>query len=216
MFQATIHVQQDKYCVLSEFAEAFDVAFDIAIEELHDHHVTFVIELGESVDGVDEFFMASPQVERFEQLSDSNYLVTKDSCGAYSAVDRNHGILRRQNVITATHREYSVLFFRRTDLKAMIEDFRAIGDVTLGKVSEFNESTAKLTDRQFEAIECALSEGYFEWPREVDSEAIAEKLGVSRATFLEHLRKAESKLLTEAIEEDTRAGRAEYADPNSR
>lgn len=130
MFQATIHLQQDKSCVLSEFAESFDVSFDIAIEELHDHHVTFVIELEDSVEGISNFFTSSAQVKHFEQLDESSYLVTKDSCGAFSAVDRNHGILRRRSEITANRREYRVLFFRREDLKAMIDDFNQTGTVT--------------------------------------------------------------------------------------
>lgn len=215
MFQATINLQQEKHCVLSEFAETFDISFDIAIEELHDHYVTFIIELEEGSEEVTEFFTSSSQVKNFERLNEGNYLITKDSCGAYSAVDRNHGILRRRNVITANRREYTILFFRREDLREMIEDFKSIGDVTLGKVKKFNESTAKLTDRQFEVIECALKEGYFEWPRDSGSDEIAEKLGVSRATFLEHLRKAQSKLLTEAIEEGTRSGQAGYVEPQA-
>jgi len=209
MFQATVHLQQEKDCVLSEFAETFDVSFDIAIEELHDHQVTFVIELEHCSAEIADFFTSSPQVKHFEQLDEGNYLVTKDSCGAYSAVDRNHGILRRRNVITANRREYTVLFFRREDLKAIIDDFKQTGEVTLGKVSKFNESSARLTDRQFEVIECALEEGYFEWPRDADSEDIAEKLGVTRATFLEHLRKAQSKLLTEAIKEHDRGNHSQ-------
>lgn len=216
MFQATIHLQQEKDCVLSEFAETFDVSFDIAIEELHDHQVTFVIELGYCSEEISGFFNSSEQVKYFEQLDKGSYLVTKDSCGAYSAVDRNHGILRRRNVITAHRREYTVLFFRREDLKAMIDDFKQTGKVTLGKVSKFNESTAKLTDRQFEVVECALKEGYFEWPRDATSEELAEKLGVSRATFLEHLRKGQSKLLTETIEEENRASKAGYVEPRAR
>ena len=98
----------------------------------------------------------------------------------------------------------------------MIDDFKQIGEVTLGKVTRFNESAAKLTDRQFEVIKCALNEGYFEWPRDANSEEIAEQLDISRATFLEHLRKAQSKLLTDAIEENRRAGRANYVEPKAR
>jgi predicted DNA binding protein len=215
MFQATIHLQQEKDCVLSEFAETFDVSFDIAIEELHDHQVTFVIELQHCSEEITDFFTSSPQVKHFEQLDKGSYLVTKDSCGAYSAVDRNHGILRRRSVITANRRDYTVLFFRREDLKAMIEDFKKTGEVTLGKVTRFNESTAELTDRQFEVVKRALEEGYFEWPRDASSDEIAEELDISRATFLEHLRKAQSKLLTKAIEENNRTSDG-YVEPRAR
>jgi len=65
-------------------------------------------------------------------------------------------------------------------------------------------------------VECALEEGYFGWPRDADSEAVAAELGVSRATFLEYLRKAQSKLLTEAIEGNGQARRPGYVEPRER
>jgi predicted DNA binding protein len=201
VFQAEIHLQQEKYCVLDDFADHFDASFDIAIEELHDHLVTFVIEISYPQQEYFDFFESSSQVKHIEKLNKDNYLVTKTSCGAYSAVDRNHGILRRRNFISRNRRVYTVLFFRREDLKAMIDDFKEIGTVTLGKVKQFNESTARLTDRQHEVVQRALNEGYFEWPREVTSEQLAEQLGISRTTLLEHLRKAQAKLLSDALEE---------------
>jgi predicted DNA binding protein len=216
MFQAEFHLQQDKDCVLDEFADHFDDAFDIAIEELHDQLVTFVIELEEPQDEYRRFFEEAEQVQHIERLDDSNYLVTKESCGAYSAVDRNHGILRRRSYIGTNRRVYTVLFFRREDLRAMIQDFKQIGAVTLGKVKRFNESTARLTDRQYEVVGRALEEGYFEWPREIDSEEMAETMEISRATFLEHLRKAQAKLLSDAIENTDRANRERYVEPRAR
>jgi predicted DNA binding protein len=216
MFQAEFHLQQDKDCVLDEFADHFDDAFDIAIEELHDQLVTFVIELEEPQEEYRRFFEEAEQVQHIERLDDSNYLVTKESCGAYSAVDRNHGILRRRSYIGTNRRVYTVLFFRREDLRAMIQDFKRIGAVTLGKVKRFNESTARLTDRQYEVVGRALEEGYFEWPREIDSEEMAETMEISRATFLEHLRKAQAKLLSDAIENTDRANRERYVEPRAR
>jgi len=201
MFQAEIHLRQDKACVVSALAERFDTTFDIEIEELHDHLVTFVIEADDEGGEFYEFLTASEQVERVECLEEGTYLVTKESCGAYAAIDRNHGILRRRNFISANRRVYTVLFFRREDLRAMIEAFDDIGTVTLGSVSQFNESTSELTDRQYEVVERALERGYFEWPRATGSEELAAELGISRATFLEHLRKAQSKLLSDALDD---------------
>ena len=201
MFQADIHLQQDKACVLDDFADHFDASFEIAIEELHDHLVTFVFELEDASDAHLEFFEAAEQVQHVERLDADNFLVTKTSCGAYSAVDRNHGILRRRNFISRHRRVYTVLFFRREDLRAMIEDFKAIGTVTLDKVKQFDESANRLTDRQEEVIRRALEEGYFEWPRDVTSDELAAEMDISRATLLEHMRKAESKLLASALED---------------
>ncbi len=55
----------------------------------------------------------------------------------------------------------------------------------------------RLTDRQLTAIQRAYLGGYFEWPREVDGDELAETMGVSRSTFHQHLRAAERKLLAE-------------------
>ncbi|RBI63756.1 hypothetical protein DMJ13_04330 [halophilic archaeon] len=55
--------------------------------------------------------------------------------------------------------------------------------------------TDDLSERQREAFELARRRGYYEWPREVTAADLAEELGVSKATLLEHLRKAEAKLL---------------------
>jgi len=214
MYQAELHLQQHKPCVLSHLATQFDTEIDIAIEELHDELVTFVLEIDEDTEAVLDTLTGSVQVKHVEELGGGNYLVTKTSCGAYSAIDRNHCILRRRNTIGPNRRVYTVLFFRRQDLRAMIEDFRNIGTVTLGKLSEFDDSGVRLTDRQYEVIERALESGYFEWPREVTSEELASDMGISRATLLEHLRKAESKLLTDALDTvRTDTGRSESSEP---
>lgn len=52
-----------------------------------------------------------------------------------------------------------------------------------------------LSERQREAFELAHDRGYYEWPRNVSGQELAAEWGVSKATFLEHLRKAEAKLL---------------------
>lgn len=52
-----------------------------------------------------------------------------------------------------------------------------------------------LTPRQRDAIALARRRGYYEWPREVTAGELATETGVAKATFLEHLRKAEAKLL---------------------
>jgi hypothetical protein len=52
-----------------------------------------------------------------------------------------------------------------------------------------------LTGSQREAFKLARENGYYEWPREASTRELAAEMGVSKTTFLEHLRKAESKLL---------------------
>lgn len=54
----------------------------------------------------------------------------------------------------------------------------------------------QLTDRQQEAIAVAHSSGYYEWPRDTTADDLADELGIATATFTEHLRAAEQKLIS--------------------
>ncbi|GGM75272.1 putative DNA binding protein [Halarchaeum rubridurum] len=77
-------------------------------------------------------------------------------------------------------------------------------DITLEQVtpadqdrsqSSFQDRLDELTPRQRQAYKLARQNGYYEWPRETSVQALADDLGVSKTTFLEHLRSAENHLL---------------------
>lgn len=100
------------------------------------------------------------------------------------------------------------------DQSAVIESFlTAYPEATLTTKREresvkplFTESTfqqvvtTRLTDRQQEVLRTAYDAGYYEWPRECTGEELADELGISSATFAEHIAAAERKLLTVTFE----------------
>ena len=63
----------------------------------------------------------------------------------------------------------------------------------------------KLSEKQQEAIELAVKEGYYEYPRKKNLDELSTITGVSKQTYQENLRKAEKKIipfLTENIHKD--------------
>jgi len=54
-----------------------------------------------------------------------------------------------------------------------------------------------LTDRQLEVLEAAIEKGYYKIPRQATNEDIAEDLDCSTSTVGEHLRKIESRIISE-------------------
>lgn len=64
-----------------------------------------------------------------------------------------------------------------------------------------NEVNNNLSPRQRETLFDALDEGYYNWPRETAANDIAESVGVSGPTFLEHIRRGEQKIINSVLKE---------------
>jgi len=58
----------------------------------------------------------------------------------------------------------------------------------------------RLTFNQKRAIELAFKKGYYNFPKKTNMQELAEEAGVSAPTFCEHLKKAEKKLMPNAID----------------
>jgi predicted DNA binding protein len=80
----------------------------------------------------------------------------------------------------------------REEMSADIEIQQLISD---DRASQGLFRTDLLTNRQRELFELARECGYYTWPRETSASELAERVDISKATLIEHLRKAEAKLL---------------------
>ncbi|WP_231186819.1 helix-turn-helix domain-containing protein [Haladaptatus sp. DYF46] len=91
----------------------------------------------------------------------------------------------------------------RSEIHSRLDEVRRQmdADITVEGMKSAHTSTvqatpsAQLSERQREIFEFAQREGYYTWPRETSASALAARIGVSKTTFLEHLRKAEAKIL---------------------
>ncbi|WP_340101213.1 helix-turn-helix domain-containing protein [Salinibaculum salinum] len=95
------------------------------------------------------------------------------------------------------------LFGPTDEMQDAIEAVPPSIDVTIEEVGGLAATRpaveARLSDRQRDAITTALELGYYEIPREVSHEDVAEAIGCAPSTAAEHLRKAESKVLRDVF-----------------
>ncbi|MHA1937770.1 MAG: helix-turn-helix domain-containing protein [Candidatus Thorarchaeota archaeon] len=105
-----------------------------------------------------------------------------------------------------------LIAFRHENVKKLLERLRNDGfDVEIIRKKPFDGYIASsltlttdalfsgLTEKQVHALLTAFAQGYFRFPRGSDLQTIASKEKISRTTFLEHLKKAENKIITALI-----------------
>jgi predicted DNA binding protein len=82
------------------------------------------------------------------------------------------------------------------ELMGIIELIGTVREVHVTPASfHRDDMLANLTERQREIIIEAKRHGYYDYPRRINSAQLAERVGVSKATVVEHLRKAEGRLM---------------------
>lgn len=63
--------------------------------------------------------------------------------------------------------------------------------------SDVGHQQDRLSNRQREVFNLACERNYYAWPRETTTRELADELDITKTTLLEHLRKAEAKLLNQ-------------------
>ena len=107
--------------------------------------------------------------------------------------------------------QYSLLAFNEADIRSLHQDLESDREIDVVSKTGLEETQiphsmltpvdqlfGALTDRQLAALQLALENGYYEQPRNCSVSDLAEQTTVARATFEEHLRKAENKLIKNA------------------
>lgn len=75
------------------------------------------------------------------------------------------------------------------------EDVESINMFKTSGFFDLKSAKELLTEKQLEIFKLACQYGYYEIPKKVTIEQLAERTGISASTLAEHLRKAETKLL---------------------
>ena len=83
----------------------------------------------------------------------------------------------------------------RKELQKAIARLEGHAEIAYIRSSGPDHSSEGLTERQAAALAAAIEMGYFDSPRRASIENVARRMGISASTAVEHLRKAEKKVL---------------------
>jgi len=103
---------------------------------------------------------------------------------------------------TEDRRIYSAMA-DQVNMKKLLSAIQLIGEIerTSFHKASFSEHglLSCLTTRQREILILAKKMGYYEYPRRTNSEDVAQTLGISKAATIEHLRKAENRIVGQIL-----------------
>jgi len=102
--------------------------------------------------------------------------------------------------------EWNVASMERKELEKLIQLTETTYKLKLlefkkKKITNFGFLTMlpEITEKQQKAIEFALKNGYYKYPRESNLDELAKKFGLAFSTFQAHIRKAENKIISFAM-----------------
>lgn len=88
-------------------------------------------------------------------------------------------------------------------LRRTFDSLVEVVDVSLEETGEYHpelgDPVSLLTDRQHQILQLAVDHGYYEVPRQVTHQELAENVGLSQSTVAEHLQKIEALVLPRTL-----------------
>ncbi|SEO61992.1 hypothetical protein SAMN04487948_103525 [Halogranum amylolyticum] len=210
---AEIELPAEEFALYETLSAFPNADFEVVRMVAHQEQLTPYVQVsGDDLGGLDEALEADPSVtdarlvddleqERLYRMEWSDdvevilYMVSEES----AAVVDMHG--------RDTHWQLRVLFPDRTSLSATSE-FCTESDLTftVRNIHELEQSTGRggfgLSEDQYQTLVTAAEAGYFDVPREVTMDELAEHLGISQQAVSERLRRGHRALIDSALRPD--------------
>ena len=199
----------DGSATLSQIADAIGGPIEhLGTTQLDDDGGDFYFETA-TADPDFEAVEALEFVRSIQEVSESEtectFAVTASRSPPLSQVAEHGGVVA-EAIAKSGHTRLTIEVPPERDVRSMLDALRAEYENVMLRSRVERESRDRsltdfasavddrLTERQRSALKTAALNGYFEWPRPVDGDEIAERMGITRQTFHQHLRAAEREL----------------------
>ncbi|MDT7873689.1 MAG: helix-turn-helix domain-containing protein [Sulfolobaceae archaeon] len=84
----------------------------------------------------------------------------------------------------------------RLSVSEIVNEIKNVSKINQIRSEEYKPSTLSLTDMERKVLLLALHSGYLDYPKRAKTKDLASLLGISKVTFLYHLRTAEKKIIS--------------------
>ncbi|HTY90897.1 MAG TPA: helix-turn-helix domain-containing protein [Methanocella sp.] len=148
---------------------------------------------------LEAFLKAAPQIRKYAVLSRSadraDVITWAEQGSIIDNIIRKNCVFIGPTVVKDGVENWHIMAPTREELQDVVAAMEQCADIAYIRNSEGSEPDVGLTERQMLTLRTAVEMGYFDTPRRASVRDVAKKLNVSASTAVEHLRKAEKKVL---------------------
>jgi predicted DNA binding protein len=148
---------------------------------------------------LEAFLRSLPQIKKYAVLSrsaDRAEVITWAEQGSIiDSIIKKNCVFIGPTVVKDGVENWHIMAPTREELQDVVASLEACADIAYIRNSEGTEPDVGLTERQMKTLRTAVEMGYFDTPRRASVKDVARRLNVSASTAVEHLRKAEKKVL---------------------
>lgn len=151
------------------------------------------------------YLKGRPDTLEFEILDKSEntahiYMTNRSRGTTFEKVLLNKCVIVSPVVLNDGLEHWRVITQETREVGKLPDDLKDVGEVKVERIGRYvPDKSGPLTDQQRKALQLAIFNGYYEWPRRTNLEELARLMGISRQAYQAHLRKAEAKLLPELL-----------------
>jgi len=164
-------------------------------DQLYGYQTIVSARIGE----LESFLSSIPQVKKFAILSMSadraDVITWAEQRSIVDSIIKKNCVFIGPTIVRDGVESWHIVAPTREELQEVVASLEQCADIAYIRSSEGVEPDAGLTARQMSALKAAVEMGYFETPRRSSIREVAKRLKVSPSTAVEHLRKAEKKVL---------------------
>lgn len=148
---------------------------------------------------LEPFLKSLPEIRKYSILSQSNDRAEVITWAQQSSIIENiikmNCVFVGPTVVKDGVENWHIMAPTREELSQVIGALEQCADIAYLRNGDSPGDEEGLTEKQAQALKAAVESGYFDTPRRASIKEVAGRMQISPSTAIEHLRKAEKKVL---------------------